>query len=949
MNLRTFFQGAVFLGMLLLSSCSGGRKESRVFEMRWFSPDGQADGITDFHGPTEYLTTEERVAALGAYARFASRFWNDPGLDTPLFTDEWVRDRLSSIKPQPTTSVRRTLELAAWKAYGTKEGKETLRERERETWTRAGAHIEDGSLVLEGTSVTLETEALCWRWRLKGTLGEGDMDVVLSCNDSLVIPVTGLRDFEVYGDLENRTVFLSCGDRTIREFRLHEDSGPIAAICLRARSARLDAFSLYNFVRQPDSRETPYRMELLYEDDFEPVLPVEGWQYPDYDDGPWQEVSLPAVHGGLAEAGESWYLRKKIHLDGFGRAYLDMETLDPSGELWVNGQCVAVLEGRLPRHLDVTRYLVPHSENLIAVKVNPGRTVHPTLHALSDHNTGWFLGRSSLVLTDGPAMIRESLIHTAALCGEQARQHHCVSIQNVGREPFLGTLKVSYYPWFPEDGACVGSASKEIVLPPEGETEVEMDLDLTRPALWSPQDPRLYKVEIRLEDSKGVPRDDWVTTTGVRLIEQRSGVLYVNHCPEVLIGAQIFGFRRPLETCSKTIRCGTSEMVLRDLLMDKAMDANLLRLHVHTEKDLPDGINDPRYAEYADQLGLYLIWQTPAWLREGEATGVDVESYPLYMRQVYNHPSIIMWEASNHPNRFKRHGLDATVDYFNSIIPAILAVDASRLVSPTSYWPHTHYANYEGTVDYKGNPIEPNPLLMHRKMTRGSQDAYTGYGTDWSALRQYPYPWAKSCLGAKDLCYFNFEHEESAAQPNWELARKEPWYQVQSYEWPYEKGSIGRCLEANEWRESQAWQAFSAWESMKLQLLSGVSGFSWCSLESGANMFTYQKPLVDPFLVPKLAFHANKMAAQRCWAGSEDVDTVYGPGDSVCPLVFNLGEACLGRLTVELQDASGAVLDRKVFRKIRIPCGRSVTRLEPFRFRDVDPGCHFVVYRLQTR
>ena len=67
-----------------------------------------------------------------------------------------------------------------------------------------------------------------------------------------------------------------------------------------------------------------------------------------------------------------------------------------------------------------------------------------------------------------------------------------------------------------------------------------------------------------------------------------------------------------------------------------------------------------------------------------------------------------------------------------------------------------------------------------------------------------PNKWAASCLAANDKAYFNFEHEESAAQPNWTLAEKEPWFEVRSYEREYEKGSIGRLLDASEWRISQA-------------------------------------------------------------------------------------------------------------------------------------------------
>jgi hypothetical protein len=387
-------------------------------------------------------------------------------------------------------------------------------------------------------------------------------------------------------------------------------------------------------------------------------------------------------------------------------------------------------------------------------------------------------------------------------------------------------------------------------------------------------------------------------------------------------------------------------MVMRDLMMAQMLGGNLLRVHIHAEKDIVDGVNDPRYAEYADQMGMYLIWQSAGWLREGEAWNVDIANWPAYMRQVYNHPSIVLWEASNHPNRFKRHDVSDTEDYFNAIITAISQTDTSRLISPTSYWPHSHYANYDGTKDYQGNDIAPNQILMHKMMTRGSQDAYTGYGAQWTELRNFPYPWAKSCLDAKDLCYFNFEHEESAAQPNWNLARKDPWFEVQSYEWDYEKGSIGRLLQFDEWRASQAFQAFSAWESMKVQTYAGVCGFSWCSLESGANMFTYQKPLVDCYYVPKLAFYANKMVFGKIWAASEDVDTVYGPGDMVKPVIFNIGDGCLADITVELRDQRGKTIERKVFKGVKVEKGRSVTRLEPFKFRNTKEGCRFVVYRL---
>ena len=100
--------------------------------------------------------------------------------------------------------------------------------------------------------------------------------------------------------------------------------------------------------------------------------------------------------------------------------------------------------------------------------------------------------------------------------------------------------------------------------------------------------------------------------------------------------------------------------------------------------------------------------------------------------------------------------------------------------------------------------------------------------------------------------------------------------------------------------------------------------------------------------VPKLAFYANRMAFQPLWAGSDNADTVYGPDDSIRPVIFNMGEACTVTLTVELQDEKGKTLEKKTFKNISVPEGRSVTRLNAFRFHNKSEGCRFIVYRIQN-
>lgn len=961
----------VLLSSLWALSISG---QVPTLEMRYLTPDTKANGETDFHGKTEWMNLEQRIDFLAKYGNYAATFWSNPQLDRPILSPQEVPLTLQGIKPQPTTQTRKTLSLTQWKSYGYRLGKEEEQKKEWKQWEQQeGSKISEGKLALSNCTIKRETEAMKWRFRLKTCLqkeatcytlhlGNQEQEIIsVKLEDQKISVQSGQYSqekkckakseyqLEVYGDFENKRCFVTL-DSTITLKCALDARIPIidqASFASTGGITYMDDIQLYSFVRDTTNAHTPFYTSLIWDEDFNPVLPIKEWYRPEYNDSQWAEVKLPSVHGGLAEKGESYYLRKKVKIDNCERAILKLETLDPGGEVWINGQPVIVIHNRHPYQLDVTEYLIPHQENLIAVRVKPYKARHQMLHSPSDPHTGWLLGRTELILTSR-CTIKDAFVHTSAIREKEAVQSNQITIQYNGVEYYEGSIEVNYHPWYPQEGDMVASIQKKIQIRPSIDNQISLFLDIPEPLLWHPSHPNLYKVEVILKDKTGKVIDDYVTTTGIRTLAQKEGKLYINNKVEMLNGAQILGYRYPIETIAKTNRCVSDETIIQDLLQIKKMNGNMLRIHVHAEKDTIDGINDPRYAEYADQLGVYLLWQTAGWVREGEAWNVDFEGYPQYIRQVYNHPSIVMWEAGNHPNRFKKHDLSDSHDYMNLIYKTITQADTSRLISPTSFWGHTHYGNYDGSIDYKGNPISPNPVIMEKLMTRGNQDAYTGYGAKWTELRNAPYQWAASCIGANDKAFFNFEHEESAAQPNWELAKKEPWYKVQSYEWDYEEKSIGRKLDATEWKISQAFQAFSAWESMKKQILLGYDGFSWCSLESGANMFTYQKPLLDAFGVPKLAYYANKQVFNRMWAASDNVDVVYGPQDLIRPVIFNLDNPCTANLIIELKNEQGKTIEKKTIKGIKVQGNGGITRLDGFQFKEKKAGCYFIIYTLIT-
>lgn len=951
---------------------------STSFEVRYFTQDEKANGETDLKGESEWMSLDKRIEFLHEYANHASLFFNDKDLNTKLVSEREKKTLLENWKPQPLTSIRKTIPLSEWKSYGYREGQDIDKKKELHQWALyPGAEVADGKLLLTNSVIKRALDPITWRFKLEVnlmlitnsslamrlggnsgntvelTLDGNAIGIVSEEKQSLIKIGTPINEKQtpinviIEGDFSEQRMNIYVNGYLAADFIPFATTGvdEINQLYLAATgSVVIDDIFLFNHDYAVDTPRQPIRSSIILDEDFEEKPNIAGWQLPGYDDSRWKKVTLPAVHGGIREAGESLYLRHEIEVSPFNRATLVVETIDPAGEVWINGEIVSVTEGRHPVNMDVTSYLKP-GKNILAIRVKPYYSNHPMLHAPDDRNIGWFLGRTELRLSS-TCMIEAAEAYTKELEGENAIQANRVKVHFPRKDYFHGTIEVNYYPWFPREGERVASKRVDVEIRPRISNQFDIDLEIPNATLWSAGNPNLYKVEVILRDTLGNALDDMVFTTGIRTITQRDGELLVNGKPEMLNGAQIMGMRPPLETMAKYNRCAPVESIAEEMLMLEKMGANLLRVHVHAEQDTIDGINDPRYAELADQMGIYLIWSTAGFIREGEAWNVDFDGYPKYMSQVYNHPSIVLWEASNHPNRFKYHDHSDTHDFIRKIYRVISERDQSRLISPTSFWQHTHYANHEGTIDRDGNPIEAVEEYHAPLMTRGSQDAYSGYGAEWTRIRKLPNAWAASVLSANDKAYFNFEHEESAAQPNWSLHRGKPWYKVQSYEWEYEEGSIGKKLDAEDWRASQAYQAFSAWESMKKQMLIGYDGFSWCTLEGGANMGTYQKPLVDPMGYPKLAYYINRMVFQPTWAGSDNVDVVYGPSDQVSPVIHHLGEAKTVDLEITLQTVNGKVIERKQYRKISLEEGRSVTRLTPFQFKKAGEGTYGIHYQI---
>jgi hypothetical protein len=958
---------------------------SKSFEIRCFSNSPKANGETDFKGKTDFLTTAQRVDFLNAYAAYGKLFWKDENLNKEVYPLSNALSLLNKLKPQPTPQVRTQMLTDEWSWKGYKANKEIDDATELNKWKSTNdVRVENGVLLFtKEVQLTRNVDAQNWRCQFEadinlfqsknvsvsldncaeiGTDASGKFYYTVNGKKVFYTPkstILGLVNIKFDLDFTTHHYNLYLQNQLIADYTLFSDTTRKAFTQLIIKGQNgliIDNVHGTGYKRLTADAHYPFEINTFLDEDFSPSKALGNWNDAGYDDSDWLNNKLPVVFGGERYKEEDLYLRKNFNIDNikeFKAANLYLESLTPSGIVYVNGKTVEVIHDAGPVTIDIRKYLKSGS-NLIAIKVD-AYEVSPNqvmTHTSTDRHTGWFAGRIHLDLLKD-AYIKDVFTYTDTITGSRAEQVVKINYQNLGEKKFKGKLRISVSPWFPNEGAAV--ATKEIpfdAMPIEQLNVSKLIID--NAALWTADNPQLYLVKTELIDKNGKVIDDHLVTTGVRTISQEGGTFLINNKPELLKAPLLFGNRAPLEKIAQWDKCPPIEYLVQEMMMIKQMNGNGIRMSVHDSKT--GGVNDPRIAELADQLGLMLIWQTSAWIREGNVFNINFKQFQADAKIVRNHPSIVIWQSANHP--FSWFGWEGITTTYQKIYSEITAIDSSRLISPSADMRVMYnIPNDEGTKDNAGNVLTPNPIWTAPLITRGSMDYIGGYGAEWTTLRKWPFlekderplyyetnEFQTSFLNSKHRAYFNFEHDESAGQPNWDLAKGKPWYYVPSYEWDYDKGSIGRLLEFNEWQTSQAWQALITYETVKKCRLMDYDGICWCNLRGGPNTATYQKSLIDYLGFAKLAYYANQMAFQNTMAVSSNVDVIYGPEDTIKPVLLNIGKQKKVNLTIQLKTPNGRVVETKQYNNIILNEGRTIQDAIPFRFSSKKEGFYAIEY-----
>lgn len=204
-----------------------------------------------------------------------------------------------------------------------------------------------------------------------------------------------------------------------------------------------------------------------------------------------------------------------------------------------------------------------------------------------------------------------------------------------------------------------------------GKGELECEVSIPTPALWSPDSPSLYTVRAELVAPDGQVADILTSHFGMRKIEAKDGKILLNNKP-IFIAAALDQDFYPI-----TEYAVPSDDYLKDqFLKAKHLGLNMLRCHIK--------VPDPRYLEWADKLGLMVWYEIPNWANlTTDSKRRGRETLDAMLRRDHNHPSLVIvsiineaWGVNVHDADHRKWMAD-TYEHAKSIEPGRLIVDNS--------------------------------------------------------------------------------------------------------------------------------------------------------------------------------------------------------------------------------------------------------------------------------
>jgi beta-mannosidase len=227
---------------------------------------------------------------------------------------------------------------------------------------------------------------------------------------------------------------------------------------------------------------------------------------------------------------------------------------------------------------------------------------------------------------------------------------------------------------------------------PSGRLEHRYQLELPRPRLWWPWDqgePHLYELRAELEPVAGFP-DALTVEFGVRELRIADDTTWW------LNGRRIFP-RGTNIIPTQWLATYDHAAIERDVALLKQANVNAVRVHAH--------VNREELYRACDRAGL-LVWQDFAlqwsYQESEELVAAATRQIAEMGRQLFNHPSIVVWCCHNEPS-VNRDTLDPL------LAEALREADTSRHIEEASDFRTHPYPGWywSGVDEFRARPSGP--------------------------------------------------------------------------------------------------------------------------------------------------------------------------------------------------------------------------------------------------
>lgn len=385
---------------------------------------------------------------------------------------------------------------------------------------------------------------------------------------------------------------------------------------------------------------------------------VEGAEATNFNDAEWTVVSLPngieylptEASGCINYQGEVWYRKHFTPADALKgkKLFLHFEAIMGKSKVFVNGKLLTEhFGGYLPVVVDVSDALNWGEDNVIAVWTdNSDDKTYPPGKAQDVLDFTYFGGiyRDCWLIAHNPVFITDPNFENEVAGGGLFVAYDKVSdasaevllkahVRNDSRKAFTGVVE---YELQQPDGTQVAFLNDEIQIRPGKAITSKDKLIVKNPMLWSPETPTLYNLIVRIRDRKGNVVDGYRRRIGIRSVEFKGkDGFWLNGKPyeSPLIGANRHqDFAVVGNAVANSIHWRDAKK-LRDAGMKVIRNAHCPQ--------------DPAFMDACDELGLFVIVNTPGWQFWNDAPEFAQRVYSdirNLVRRDRNHACVWMWE-----------------------------------------------------------------------------------------------------------------------------------------------------------------------------------------------------------------------------------------------------------------------------------------------------------------